>query len=138
MKTDDYELQKNIEANIPVDQNDADAKAYQRVFKALTQTPEISLSPDFSDRIVQKIVATKTEKESLRDYWLIGFGAFFLLLAFVATVVISFAYLDFKPTAGFLSGIGEYKWLLALAFILIIIFNRIEKRLFSKNPDLSL
>jgi hypothetical protein len=132
MNAYEEELQKNIEAGKPVSGDDLDARAYQHVFKALQKEPDYKLSSRFADQIIQK-AALANEKSSSSDYIWFGVGIFFLVISFIVAVVISLSYIGFKPSLGFLSAISEYKGLVVLALALIVIFNRVEKRLMSER-----
>jgi hypothetical protein len=51
MNYHEEELQNNIEAGRPTGADDADVKAYRKVFRALSTPPETSLPNNFADRI---------------------------------------------------------------------------------------
>jgi amino acid transporter len=64
-------------------------------------------------------------KESKRDLWWFGIGIFLLTIAFIT----AFAFVGFKMNLGFLRAVSDYKWLLLMAVILVLIFNQVDKKL---------
>lgn len=105
------------------------------MFSALSKEPGYALSTSFADRIVQKVSEQKSE--SSWDFFWFGFGIFCLVAGLVASVVISIAYFGFKPDLGFLKSMTDYKGILALAIILIGIFNYVEKRVISNQKSVA-
>ena len=127
--TDEERLQRDIEEGKAADSNNLDARAYQSVFRALQTPPGYQLSSTFADRVVQKFLESRNERDNWKDFFWFGAGICLLVIAFIASVVISVTYLGFNPDLGFLFAIAEYKGLIIIAVILIGIFNRIDKHL---------
>jgi hypothetical protein len=127
MSAHEEELQRRIEQGEIFPDDNVDAKAYQHIFKSLKYVSDQKVSASFADRVIQKILAKKQEKESAKDLWWLGTGIFLLIVA----LIIAFYYIGFKPQFGFLSAVGEDKGLIFLAVLLIVVFNKFEKKLLS-------
>jgi hypothetical protein len=121
----DEELQKRIETGNFASQDDIDAKSYQHVFDALKKEPGRSLSFGFADKVVNRILAQKQQKESSRDFWLFGVGIFLLLIAGIVSV----AFVGFKMNVGLLRVIADYSGFIVLGLLLALIFNYLDKKL---------
>ena len=126
------ELQRKIEfgESVPDDQ---DTNAYQQVFRNLSKAPDYSLHASFAERVMQKVLAQKQMKESSKDMWWFGVGIFLLVITLIVAFAVSFAYIRFQLNFGFLNAIGDYKGLLVVAILLVVIFNRFEKKLFESK-----
>jgi hypothetical protein len=123
MSYQDEEIQKKIEMNEPLNGADIDVRSYQFVFRAIGKETE-SLPPNFSDKIINKLVA-KQGRESSREWWLYGLGMFLLVIALIVAVVFSGFKLEFE----FLKSISAYAGLFAFGAAFIIALNILEKRL---------
>jgi hypothetical protein len=123
------ELQRKIEhgETLPDDQ---DVNAYQQVFKNLSKAPDYILQASFADRVMQKVLAKKQAQESSKDLWWFGAGIFLLVITLIVAFAVSFAYIRFKFDFGFLNAVADYKGLFLVAVLLVLIFNRFEKKLF--------
>src|SRR4051812_13168288 len=101
------ELQKNIEAGKEPNANSMDAKAYQQVFQSLKREPEFSLPADFADRVVAKAIQLNTKTSFFGDYFWLGVGIFFMVIAFIVAI----AFTGYKLDFGFLNSMSGYKGL---------------------------
>jgi hypothetical protein len=126
------ELQRKIEQGQPLPDNQ-DVIAYQQVFRNLSKVPDYSLHAFFADRVIQKVMARKQAQESSKDLWWFGVGIFFLVVTLIVAFAVSFAYFRFKLEFGFLNAIADYKGLLVIGVLLVLIFNRFEKKLFESK-----
>jgi hypothetical protein len=133
MNANEEELQSQLEAGKTLSNDNLDVRAYQQVFSALKKSPGYTLSSSFSDSVIQKILERENKIEYRRDLWWLVMGVFLLVIAFVASMALAIAYVGFKPGFGFLSGIADYKGLLIIAGLLIIVFNRMDKQLLKVN-----
>jgi hypothetical protein len=125
MNSYEEEIQKNIEAGRPSDDNDMDAKAYREVFRVLkTSSPETSLPINFADKIVARIIE-KQKRESARDFFWFGAGIFFMVVALIVTIY----YTGFKFDLGFLKGMSAYTGLFVFGIAFILLLNVLEKRI---------
>ena len=129
MNSNEEKLRQDIEAGNPLEGSEADVRSYESVFRGLVKEPGFELPASFADRVVQRVIDKQTEKGISKDFFWLGAGVFLLVTALVAALAISFAYLGFRPNLGFLSSMADYKGLFALTILLIIIFNRLEKKL---------
>lgn len=116
-------LQNNIEHGVSGG-DDLDSKAYGEVFRALKEDPGYVLPSRFAEGVVARIVA-KQKREQSRDYFWFFSGLFVLLVAAVATIVVTGFKLDF----GFLKSMADYKGLAVFAVIFIVFLNWLDKRL---------
>jgi hypothetical protein len=127
MNIDDEALQKSIEEGKSF-KDDADARAYQHVFRALQNDPGYDLSLAFAENVMQK-AAVNRRRESANDFIWFGIGIFLLVIAFIVALIISLVFIGFKPSLGFLGGLSAYKGLIVVAIVMIVIFSKLEKRL---------
>jgi hypothetical protein len=123
MSKEDEILQQQVEAG--QQPQGRDGEAYAKVFHALAMQPDNTLPPAFAERVIQRVLALKQEKESRRDTWWLAFGIFLLTLVFI----IAFAFVGFKMNLGFLRVVGDFKWLFLCAGVLLAIFNVIDRKL---------
>ena len=125
MNSHEEEIQKNIEAGRPTDDNDLDARAYKEVFRALkTSSPETSLPVNFADKIIARVIE-KQKRESARDFFWFGVGIFLMIVALIVTIY----YTGFKFNLGFLKGMSGYAGLFVFGVAFIILLNVLEKRI---------
>lgn len=117
------ELQNNIERGLPAG-DELDSKAYREVFRALEKDPGHALQSRFAENVVARIVA-RQKKEQSRDYLLFFSGLFVLLVAAVATIIVTGFRLDF----GFLRSMADYKGLAVFGVLFIGFLNWLDKRL---------
>lgn len=121
----DEEIQKQFESNDPPQGLDRDTIAYREIFKVLAKEPGVKLRADFAESIVRNIVVRK-KRETRRDMIWLSFGVVFLLIGLIVTSVVA----GLKFELGFLQ---EMSGLLIFGAALILFFNWIEKRTFSKR-----
>jgi hypothetical protein len=131
MKTEDEQLQENTESG-KFQADSLDAKAYQYVFRAAAKEPAYRLDGNFADRVIQKVLAKKQQKESSRDFWWFGLGIFLLLIAFV----VALGFIGFKINPGLLRSIADFKGLLITGAVLVWIFNILDKRLIKPQQEI--
>ena len=119
------ELQRSVESGNVTD--DIESKAYQHVFRALKEEPDVTLSPRFADRVVERL--KKRESFAREHGWLV-FGVICLLgaLGYVLSRI------TLNVNLGFLSGITSYWGFLLFALVFIGLLNWIDKR-FIVTPD---
>jgi hypothetical protein len=130
---EDEELQRNLESGNKMASDNLDVKAYQYVFKALKKTPETGVSSSFADKVIQKALAQKQQKESSRDMWWFGIGLFLLSVAFI----VALAFIGFRVNLGFLRVLADYKGLILVGAVLIWVFNVLDKKLVSTRADVN-
>ena len=121
----DEEIQKQFESNDPPQGLDRDTIAYREIFKVLAKEPGVKLRADFAESIVRNIIVRK-KRETRRDMIWLSFGVVFLLIGLIVTSVVA----GLKFELGFLQ---EMSGLLIFGAALILFFNWIEKRTFSKR-----
>lgn len=121
----DEEIQKQFESNDPPQGLDRDTIAYREIFKVLAKEPGVKLRADFAESIVRNIVVRK-KRETRRDMIWLSFGVVFLLIGLIVTSVVA----GLKFELGFLQ---EMSGLLIFGAAIILLFNWIEKRTFSKR-----
>ncbi|HEY0742834.1 MAG TPA: hypothetical protein VGD40_15295 [Chryseosolibacter sp.] len=120
----DEELQKQFESNNPPTGSDRDTIAYREIFRVVAKEPSVTLRSNFAESIVRKILAKK-KRESRRDMIWLSFGVVFLLIGLIVTAVVA----GLKFELGFLR---EISGLLIFGVAVILLFNWIERRAFSK------
>jgi hypothetical protein len=123
MTNADENLQQAIESgrNVPLESDDA--KAYQYIFEALKKSDDFVLPEAFADRVMLKI---KPKGSSfLKEYIWLGLGLLTMIIGLIATAM----YLKIDWSLGFLEKMSEYKGLLLVGGILIVVFNVLEKHL---------
>ena len=118
------ELQKNIEAGKTPDGDELDVKAYREVFQALKKEPGFELSSGFADRVMAKAVESR-KKDSSRDMLWLVVGIFLIFISLVVAIMLT----GFKLSAGFLSGMSDYKGLFVFGVAFIGLLNWLDKRL---------
>jgi hypothetical protein len=129
MNTNEENLQNQMESGKPA--SGLDAHAYQIVFNELRKEPTYSLSADFAQNVVNKIVFADQKKESKSDLFFLSFGIFFIAVALVVAVALTSFKLDF----GIFSFISGYKGLLLFAAAFIAFLNWLDKRLIGKQTS---
>lgn len=122
------ELQNNIEAGRPTAADDADAKAYRQVFRALSAPPKTSLPANFADRIVARI-EEKRKRESKKDMIWFASGIGVMILVFAATIL----YTGFQFDLGFLNDMSGYFGLFIFGAAFILLLNILDKKLVIKS-----
>jgi hypothetical protein len=127
MSDHEEELQRKVESGKLLSRDNADVRAYLHVFDALRKEPHYRLHHSFADNVVQKILAQSQEKKSSADFWWLGLGILLLVIAFIVSLSYTVSFIKLSP--GFLSAMWEYKGIIVLAVMLIVIFNWLEKRL---------
>ncbi|MFZ1807932.1 MAG: hypothetical protein WAU36_11940 [Cyclobacteriaceae bacterium] len=123
MKTQDEKLQESIEQG-KLDATDVDSQAYQVVFNAINEEPETLLHPQFSDRIISRIIKIEEQRASQRDLIWLGIGIFVL----IATAIFTIVFTGFTLNSGAFKFIGNYGGLLVFAACLIVLFQWVEKK----------
>jgi hypothetical protein len=129
MTIKDDEIQRKLDQGLPIDVTSADERAYQQVFRVLEKPSNLRLPAEFADKVLDRITKEKAATKQLSDYWLIGTGAFLLITCFIVAMVIVFSKVTFRPTAGFLTYVSDYKGLFVLGIALVIVFHYLEKKL---------
>jgi hypothetical protein len=124
MNSYEEELQKSIEAGQNPKGDELDVKAYREVFQALKQTPGYEVSPGFADRVMLKAEQMR-KKDSSRDMFWFGTGIFLIVIALIVAIVLT----GFKPSAGFLNNMSDYKGLVIFGVAFITFLNWVDKRL---------
>jgi hypothetical protein len=119
------ELQQNVESGKINDPADLDVRAYQHVFSALKNPPDTRLPVSFADRVVDKVLRKKQQRESSRDMWWFGLGLFLMSVA----LIVALAFIGFKVKLGFLSVIGDFKWMIFLGIMLMAFFHWLDKKI---------
>ena len=129
MKQYEEELQKRVEGGNPSGHDDAEIRAYQQVFQALKNEPEFELPASFADRVVKLAEAKQQARSTSREYFWLGIGLFFLLIAFVAAIALT----QFKLDFGFLRGMSSYTGIFIFGIAFITLLNLMDKKLIHKN-----
>jgi hypothetical protein len=128
MNYSDEELQRHIEEGKRPHGDELDIRSYEEIFRVLKNEPAFRLSPDFTSRVMLQI----TEKErryASRDFFWLGTGIFFLMIAFIVAIAMS----GFKLQLGFLEQMSGYTGLLVFGAVFLVVLNRLEKRIFHKK-----
>jgi hypothetical protein len=120
----EQEIQQNIERGIRQADDNADVKAYEKVFRALNRIPESSVSANFADRVITRIVE-RERKEERRDFVWFAIGLVLLLATFIGTIF----YTGFTFELGFLEGMSRYSGLLLFGTIFILGLHWLDKRI---------
>lgn len=118
----DEELQKQIEAGIPVQTNDG--KAYQLVFNKLKQEPAFHVPISFADRILAII----KKREEQRDFRWLAFGIFLSVIALVVVLTLTKAW-----TIGVFSFISGYPGLIAFGIAFILLLQWVDRKVVRKD-----
>jgi hypothetical protein len=118
------QLQNSLEKGEKPLNESMDVKAYQEIFRALKKEPGYELPPRFAERIVSRIIRDQ-ESRNTTDYFWFGAGIFFLLMAFIATILFTGFRFDF----GFLRVMSDYKGLAIFGVMFVIFLNWVDKRL---------
>ena len=118
----DEELQKQIEAGIPVQTNDG--KAYQLVFNKLKQEPAFHVPISFADRILAII----EKREEQRDFRWLAFGIFLSVVALVVVLTLTKAW-----TIGVFSFISGYPGLIAFGIAFILLLQWVDRKVVRKD-----
>ncbi len=108
---------------------DPDIQAYQYVFEALEKEPDFNLSPDFADKLVQKISWRQTVTVFVRQFLLIA-------ACVVGGIGIGIGVVFYLNTAlgtEFLKMVNEAKWIIVFASALLIIIEFLDKT-FVRRP----
>lgn len=106
-----------------------DAEAYKLLFQALEKPPHTNVSPNFADKVIQKALAKEQKKESPREFvWLIA-GSF----ALVVFMLIAFAYSSVAVNFSVLKPLWDYKGLILLGAIMMVVFGRIERQILQRQ-----
>jgi hypothetical protein len=108
---------------------DLEARAYRKVFDALSKEPEYTLPPSFADKVVMMVQAETTRKASGLEILLAVIGILFLLL----TLGIAILVLQFKPDFGFLEGAEKFKGLFIFGMVFILLLQWLDKMLVRKK-----
>jgi hypothetical protein len=101
-----------------------DVKAYHAVFKALKKDPGYDLRPDFAERVASRVMRHGKSGFS-KDYLWFGAGIFFLIIAFIGTIL----YTGFRFDLGFLKVMSDYKGLAVFGFAFVAFLNWLDKKL---------
>jgi hypothetical protein len=115
------ELQAHIEKGNTLPQ--ADAKAYQKVFIALSKTPDVKSSPDFVNKIMALVEAKRKRAEQLDLISMIA-G----ITGIVIAALISIAYLKVRVDLSFLNALGDYKTFILLGGLIIVVIQILDKK----------
>ncbi len=124
MKTSDEKLQESIEQG-RYDSADLDSQAYKIVFDVIKKEPETQLHPQFSDRIISRIVMADENRAVRRDFIWLGIGIFVLIVTAIVTIVL----MGFQLNPGAFKFIDNYGGLLIFAAFLIGVFHWVEKKI---------
>lgn len=116
------ELQKNIEKGLPAKGDASDIVAYQAILRAMKNQKAPSLSPDFSDKIVARIVAKERKSERKEMVWFV-MGIAMIVISFIAIVL----YTGFKPDFGFLKNISRYSGVLIFGAVFVFALHLVDK-----------
>lgn len=130
MNQHEEDLQKNIEAGLKPTGDELDIQAYQEVFLRLKLEPEVPLSGNFANNIVDKVIE-KRRRAASRDFFWFGVGIFFLLIAFVVALAMS----AFTFNFGFLKDMSGYAGLFVFGVVFILILDRLDKKLIHDRID---
>jgi hypothetical protein len=124
----DEEIQKSLDSNLPLDENDRDVAAYRKIFAVVSKEPSLKITNSLAERVINKIVAQK-KREARRDIVWLSFGVVFLLVGLIVTA--AFAGLQFQ--LGFLKDMSGYAGIFVFGIVVILAFNWIEKKTLSKK-----
>jgi hypothetical protein len=130
MTPHEEELQGKMERGEILRADDPDVSAYRKVFHALGSKPEYQLSENFADRVIQKILVRETQKESSKDHWWLVTGIVMLVIVLIFAIVYSLKFSSISlHEPGFLSTVSKYKGLILTAVVLVLFFNKLEKKI---------
>jgi hypothetical protein len=118
----DEELQSKIEAG-GLQNSFQDAEAYHKVFSALHREVEFTLSPSFTERVIQKIEVQKKKEASREQWWFFG-GLLVFLIGFIFALV----QVQFTPNVGIYTFITGYKGLIVFGVVFILVLNYIDRK----------
>jgi hypothetical protein len=129
----DYEeeLQNKLEAGLTPNTDELDIKSYQELFNVLKKEPPVTLSADFTSRVIAKVTVSQ-KKSASRDFWWLGLGIFFTVICFIVVVVMT----GFKFEMGFLKEMSRFAGLFIFGVVFIIALNLLEKRVLpERKPE---
>jgi hypothetical protein len=98
------ELQRRIETGAQI--TGKDGLAYRKVFDALEREPDFRLPVNFADAVMDRV---KSKQESRKEYFLIGGGVLFFVIAATVTCFMT----DFRLSSDAFrlqTGIGAYQF----------------------------
>ena len=117
------ELQQRVESG-DVDSG-PDARAYEKVFRALRAETPAPLSISFADNVVKRVVAKQRARLFLEEYLIIILSVAVIIAAGVYAIAMS----KFRFNLGFLTGLSPYAGVLGFGFVLTILLNLLERKL---------
>jgi hypothetical protein len=120
MSTEEYQ-QEQAEAG-KFDKS-IDSSAYQKVFQALGNQPVHTLSPNFADKVVEKILQKKTSRITGAELTLAIVGVAFSIIIFIIAIILT----GFKIQLGFLESLQSFKGLMIFGIAFILLLNWFDK-----------
>jgi len=126
MKRTEEELQIQIENGL-VNESE-DARAYQRVFEALSHEPDFHVSLPFADRVIVII----EKKEERRDYWWMAAGIFLTVIALIVSLLLT----SVNWTAGVFTFLSGYPGLVVFGGAFILLLQWIDRKVIKKQIKL--
>ena len=128
IKDSDGKLQEEIE-NGQVDFTSAESSAYYKVFQALKKRPQINLSNQFEDVIIQRIIRLRERKATRMDFIWLGFG----LLCFVTAAIFAMVITGFKFNPGIFTFFNHYYGLIGFGAIFILFLHWLDHKIIHKK-----
>jgi hypothetical protein len=123
MKNFEEEIQRQVEEG-RAPSTDANTRAYQRVFDALSQEPEFELPAHFEDRVLKSIEANEKATERKETYWLIT-GIFVLIIASIIGAIL----VGFKPSFGAFGFLSRHTGLFIFAVVFILLLQWVDRKI---------
>ena len=118
----EQELQAQVESGTVPDS--ADARAYQKVYGALSRDPGFVLPATFIHQLMARVEARRL-KEIARDRWLLISGWILFLIGFIVCL----ASVQFKPSVGLYTFLSSYAGFFVFAFMFVLAPHLLDRRL---------
>jgi hypothetical protein len=100
-----------------------DALAYRKVFEALTKETPSSLSPNFADNVMFKVLQQRTSRFSAFEIMLAVIGGLFCIITLFVAIMLT----GFKLQLGFLEAVSGYKGVFIFGTAVIIVLHWVDK-----------
>jgi hypothetical protein len=119
------ELQQRVESG-DVDSG-SDARAYEKVFRALRAEMPVPLSISFADNVIKRVVAKQRTRLFLEEYLIIILSVTVIMAAGAYAIAMS----KLRFNLGFLTGLSSYAGVIGFGLVLTILLNLLERKLLS-------
>lgn len=122
----DEELQENIESG-KASFNTSEAKAYQKVFDALSKEPVVQVFPELTAKIMLRVEARRKRAERMDMVYMLA-GIFGILVMASAALIYFDVNLELNLNLGFLNSINSYVPFIITGGLLIAPIQFLDKK----------